>query len=33
MYSLGETFGFAEAAAQSDYETRWSILNNPYYFR
>ncbi|KAM3416821.1 hypothetical protein BST61_g8412 [Cercospora zeina] len=32
MYSLGETFGFDEAAAQSDYVTRWSILNNPYYF-
>lgn len=32
MYSLGETFGFNEAAAQSDYVTRWSIMNNPYYF-
>lgn len=32
MWNLGETFGFAEAAAQSDYNTRWSIMNNPYYF-
>jgi hypothetical protein len=32
MYALGETFGFNEAAAQSDYVTRYSIENNPYYF-
>ncbi|PPJ57192.1 hypothetical protein CBER1_07024 [Cercospora berteroae] len=32
MYDLGETFGFNEPAAQFDYNTRWSILNNPYYF-
>ena len=27
-----ESFGFDESAAHADYETRWSILNNPYYF-
>lgn len=32
MYALGEKYTFDEAAAQSDYVTRWSILNNPYYF-
>lgn len=32
MYNMGKTFGFDEAAAQSDYNTRWSIANNPYYF-
>ena len=32
FYDLGETYGQAEAAAHSDYNTRWSILNNPYYF-
>ncbi|KAG4443914.1 hypothetical protein IFR05_000554 [Cadophora sp. M221] len=32
LYSLGETFGFNEVAAQSDYVTRWSVMNNPYYF-
>jgi len=32
FYNLGETYGFAETAAHSDYNTRWSIMNNPYYF-
>ena len=32
FYNLAETYSQAEAAAHSDYNTRWSILNNPYYF-
>jgi len=32
FYEMAETYGQAEAAAHSDYNTRWSILNNPYYF-
>ena len=32
FYDMGETYSQAEAAAHSDYNTRWSILNNPYYF-
>ena len=32
FYDMAETYGQAEAAAHSDYNTRWSILNNPYYF-
>jgi hypothetical protein len=32
LIAVGETYGFAETAAHSDYNTRWSILNNPYYF-
>ena len=29
---MGETCSQAEAAAHSDYNTRWSILKNLYYF-
>ncbi|KAL6707356.1 hypothetical protein ACN47E_004135 [Coniothyrium glycines] len=32
LYNLAETYTLDDAAAQSDYVTRWSILNNPYYF-
>ncbi|KAK4624417.1 Dothistromin biosynthesis peroxidase dotB [Fulvia fulva] len=32
LWNLGETHGLDEAAAQSYYNTRWSILNNPCYF-
>jgi hypothetical protein len=32
MYERAESFTLDDAAAQSDYNTRWSILNNPYYF-
>jgi hypothetical protein len=32
FYNLNTEYGFAETAAHSDYNTRWSILNNPYYF-
>lgn len=29
---MAEEYTLDHAAAQSDYVTRWSILNNPYYF-
>jgi hypothetical protein len=32
FYNLAEEYTLDTAAAQSDYVTRWSILNNPYYF-
>ncbi|KAI5358678.1 putative chloroperoxidase [Septoria linicola] len=32
FYAMGEEYTLDMAAAQSDYVTRWSILNNPYYF-
>jgi hypothetical protein len=32
MYERAESFTLDDAAAQNDYNTRWSILNNPYYF-
>ncbi|KAK0103058.1 hypothetical protein ONS95_000765 [Cadophora gregata] len=32
FYNMGEEYTLDMAAAQSDYVTRWSILNNPYYF-
>lgn len=32
LYALGEEYTLDKIAAQSDYVTRWSILNNPYYF-
>jgi hypothetical protein len=32
LYQLAEEYTLDEMAAQSDYVTRWSILNNPYYF-
>jgi hypothetical protein len=32
LYNLAEEYTLDDAAAQSDYVTRWSILNNPYYF-
>jgi hypothetical protein len=32
MYERAESFTLDDAAAQSDYNTRRSILNNPYYF-
>lgn len=31
-YNLAEEYTLDDSAAQSDYVTRWSILNNPYYF-
>lgn len=30
FYAMGPTFDLNDAAAQSDYQTRWSIMNNPY---
>ncbi|KAF2212834.1 hypothetical protein CERZMDRAFT_111854 [Cercospora zeae-maydis SCOH1-5] len=32
FYEMGEEYTLDMAAAQSDYVTRWSIANNPYYF-
>lgn len=32
FYNMAEEYTLDHAAAQSDYVTRWSILNNPYYF-
>lgn len=32
LHQLAEEYTLDEMAAQSDYVTRWSILNNPYYF-
>lgn len=32
LYDLAEELTLDDIAAQSDYVTRWSILNNPYYF-
>ncbi|KAH7067630.1 hypothetical protein BKA63DRAFT_452533 [Paraphoma chrysanthemicola] len=32
LYNLAEEYTLDDVAAQSDYVTRWSILNNPYYF-
>ncbi|KAF1363279.1 hypothetical protein EJ07DRAFT_152776 [Lizonia empirigonia] len=32
LYELAESYTLDDVAAQSDYVTRWSILNNPYYF-
>jgi hypothetical protein len=32
MYERAESYTLDDAAAQSDYNVRWSILNNPYYF-
>jgi hypothetical protein len=32
FYNMAEEYTLDDAAAQSDYVTRWSILNNPYYF-
>ncbi|KAF1930036.1 uncharacterized protein M421DRAFT_59563 [Didymella exigua CBS 183.55] len=32
LYQLAEEYTMDVIAAQSDYVTRWSILNNPYYF-
>jgi hypothetical protein len=32
MYERAESFTLDDAAAQSDYNIRWSILNNPHYF-
>lgn len=32
FYAMGEEYTLDNGAAQSDYSTRWSILNNPYYF-
>ncbi|KAF2827504.1 Cloroperoxidase [Ophiobolus disseminans] len=32
LYQLAEEYTLDDIAAQSDYVTRWSILNNPYYF-
>lgn len=32
LYNLAEEYTLDDIAAQSDYVTRWSILNNPYYF-
>lgn len=29
---MAESYTLDDVAAQSDYVTRWSILNNPYYF-
>lgn len=32
LYARAEEYTMDDVAAHSDYETRWSILNNPYYF-
>lgn len=32
FYNLGSPYNLDKVAAQSDYVTRWSKLNNPYYF-
>ncbi|EAT80682.1 hypothetical protein HBI56_204320 [Parastagonospora nodorum] len=32
LYSLAEEYTLDDVAAQSDYNTRWSVANNPYYF-
>ncbi|KAI8939510.1 hypothetical protein NX059_003281 [Plenodomus lindquistii] len=32
LYARAEEYTLDDIAAQSDYVTRWSILNNPYYF-
>lgn len=32
LWNLGEEYTLDLIAAQSDYVTRWSVLNNPYYF-
>jgi hypothetical protein len=32
LYALAEEYTLDDVAAQSDYVTRWSIENNPYYF-
>lgn len=32
LYQLAEEYTLDDIAAQSDYVTRWSIANNPYYF-
>lgn len=32
LWNLAEEYTLDDIAAQSDYVTRWSILNNPYYF-
>jgi hypothetical protein len=32
MYERADLFTLDDAAAQSDYNIRWSILNNFYYF-
>lgn len=32
FYNMSEEFTMDHAAAQADYNTRWSVLNNPYYF-
>ncbi|KAJ8114009.1 heme-thiolate peroxidase [Boeremia exigua] len=32
LYQLADSLTLDDIAAQSDYVTRWSILNNPYYF-
>jgi hypothetical protein len=32
LYATGETYSWNEVANQSDYVTRWSVENNPYYF-
>jgi hypothetical protein len=32
MYERAESFTLDDVAAQNDYNIRWSILNNPYYF-
>ncbi|KAF2133888.1 Cloroperoxidase [Dothidotthia symphoricarpi CBS 119687] len=32
LYQLAEEYTLDDIAKQSDYVTRWSVLNNPYYF-